>query len=44
MPGQYETEGRRDSAAHYDLIARGGGAERARTALDQAGLLPSESR
>jgi hypothetical protein len=32
------------SAAHYDLIAREGGAERARTALDQLGLLPAGSR
>jgi len=45
------TRGERDfsslralSAAHYDLIAREGGAKRARAALDQAGLLPPESR
>jgi hypothetical protein len=41
------TRGQRDfsslrglSAAHYDLIAREGGAERARAVLSQAGLLP----
>ena len=41
------TRGKRDfssmralSAARYDLVARGGGAERARTMLSQAGLLP----
>jgi len=32
------------SAAHYDLVAREGGAEQARTALDQAGLLPPDPR
>ena len=32
------------SAARYDLIAREGGAERARTALEQAGLLPADAR
>jgi hypothetical protein len=44
------TRGERDfsslrglSAAHYDLIAREGGAERARAALDRAGLLPAEA-
>ena len=44
------TRGERDfsslrglSAAHYDLIARGGGAERARAALEQAGLLRAEA-
>jgi len=31
------------SAAHYDLIAREGGTERARVALEQAGLLPAEA-
>ncbi len=43
------TRGERDfsslrglSAAHYDLIAREGGAERARAALGQAGLLPPD--
>ena len=44
------TRGQRDfsslrglTAAHYDVIAReGGGAERARTMLSQAGLLPPE--
>src|SRR2546421_8256 len=30
-------------AAHYDLIAREGGTERARVALEQAGLLPAEA-
>jgi hypothetical protein len=30
-------------ATHYDLIAREGGAERARAALEQAGLLPAEA-
>ncbi len=41
------TRGERDfsslrglTATHYDLIAREGGAEQARAALDQAGLLP----
>jgi hypothetical protein len=41
------TRGKRDfsslrglSAAHYDLVARDGGAERARTMLANAGLLP----
>jgi hypothetical protein len=29
------------SAARYDLVARGGGAERARAILSQAGLLPA---
>ncbi len=45
------TRGERDfsslhglSAAHYDLVAREGGAERARAALGQAGLLPPYSR
>ncbi len=45
------TRGERDfsslrglSAAHYDLVAREGGAERARTALEQAGLLPPDPR
>src|SRR5262249_41103419 len=45
------TRGERDfsslralSAAHYDLIARGGGAERARTAPDQAGPRPPAAR
>ena len=44
------TRGERDfsslrglSAARYDLIAREGGAERARAALDRAGLLPAEA-
>jgi hypothetical protein len=44
------TRGERDfsslrglSAAHYDLIAREGGAERARAALELAGLLPAET-
>ena len=44
------TRGERDfsslrglSAARYDLIAREGGAERARAALEQAGLLPAEA-
>jgi hypothetical protein len=44
------TRGERDfsslrglTAAHYDLIAREGGAERARVALSQAGLLPSDA-
>ena len=32
------------SAARYDLIAREGGTERARAALEQAGLLPAEAR
>jgi hypothetical protein len=43
------TRGERDfsslrgiSAARYDLIAREGGAERARAALERAGLLPAE--
>jgi hypothetical protein len=31
------------TATHYDLIAREGGAERARDALSQAGLLPSDA-
>ncbi len=31
------------SAARYDLVARDGGAERARTMLSQAGLLPAEA-
>jgi len=45
------TRGERDfssrrgiSAARYDLIAREGGAERARAALEQAGLLPADAR
>ena len=45
------TRGERDfsslrglSAGHYDLVAREGGAEQARTALDQAGLLPPDPR
>jgi hypothetical protein len=45
------TRGERDfsslralSAAHYDLVAREGGAERARAALSQAGLLPPDPR
>jgi hypothetical protein len=44
------TRGERDfsslrglSAARYDLIAREGGAERARAGLEQAGLLPAEA-
>src|SRR5580693_10350482 len=44
------TRGERDfsslrglSAAHYDLVAREGGAERARAALERAGLLPAEA-
>ena len=44
------TRGERDfsslrglTATHYDLIAREGGAERARYALSQAGLLPSDA-
>jgi len=44
------TRGERDfsslrglTATHYDLIAREGGAERARDALSQAGLLPSDA-
>lgn len=44
------TRGERDfsslrglTATHYDLIAREGGAERARAALSQAGLLPSDA-
>ena len=43
------TRGERDfsslrglSATHYDLVAREGGAERARVALDRAGLLPPD--
>jgi hypothetical protein len=43
----YATRGKRDfsslrglSAAHYDLVAREGGADRARAMLTQAGLLP----
>ena len=31
------------SAARYDLIAREGGTERARAALDRAGLLPADA-
>ena len=31
------------SAARYDLVARGGNAERARAMLSQAGLLPAEA-
>jgi hypothetical protein len=31
------------TATHYDLIAREGGAERARSALGQAGLLPPDA-
>jgi hypothetical protein len=45
------TRGERDfsslralSAAHYDLVAREGGAERARAALGQVGLLPPDPR
>ena len=45
------TRGERDfsslralSAAHYDLVAREGGAERARARLGQAGLLPPDPR
>jgi hypothetical protein len=45
------TRGERDfsslrglSAAHYDLVAREGGAERARAALSEAGLLPPDPR
>ena len=45
------TRGERDfsslrgiSAARYDLIAREGGTERARAALERAGLLPAEAR
>jgi hypothetical protein len=45
------TRGERDfsslrgiSAARYDLIAREGGAERARAALERAGLLPADAR
>ena len=45
------TRGQRDfsslrglSAAHYDLIVREGGAERARSMLSLAGLLPPEPR
>jgi len=44
------TRGERDfsslrglSAARYDLIAREGGAEQARAALERAGLLPAEA-
>jgi hypothetical protein len=44
----YATRGKRDfsslrglSAAHYDLVAREGGADRARAMLTEAGLLPS---
>jgi hypothetical protein len=44
------TRGERDfssvrgiSAARYDLIAREGGTERARAALERAGLLPAEA-
>ena len=44
------TRGQRDfssvrglSASRYDLIAREGGAERARAALEQAGLVPAEA-
>jgi hypothetical protein len=44
------TRGERDfsslrglTATHYDLIAREGGAEQARAALGQAGLLPAEA-
>jgi len=33
----------RGSRLSYDLIAREGGAERARAALEQAGLLPAEA-
>ena len=50
MAAHLATRGERDfsslrglSAAHYDLIAREGGAERARTALERAGLLPAEA-
>jgi len=45
------TRGERDfsslrglSAARYDLVAREGGAERARAALERAGLLPPDLR
>lgn len=45
------TRGKRDfsslrglSAAHYDLVAREGGAEQARAMLTQAGLLPPDSQ
>ena len=45
------TRGERDfsslrglTATHYDLVAREGGAERARAELEQAGLLPAEAR
>ncbi|HTQ89332.1 MAG TPA: general stress protein [Streptosporangiaceae bacterium] len=45
------TRGERDfssvrgiSAARYDLIAREGGTERARAALERAGLLPADAR
>jgi hypothetical protein len=45
------TRGERDfsslralSAAHYDRVAREGGAERARAALGQVGLLPPDPR
>ena len=45
------TRGKRDfsslrglTAAHYDLIAREGGAERARAMLAEAGLLPPDAR
>ena len=45
------TKGQRDfssvrqlTAARYDLIARQGGTERARAALEQAGLLPADAR
>jgi len=31
------------SAARYDLVARGGSADQARTMLSRAGLLPAEA-
>jgi hypothetical protein len=47
----HATRGKRDfsslrglSAAHYDVVAREGGAERARAMLSQAGLLPPDPR
>ncbi len=47
----HATRGQRDfsslrglSAAHYDLVAREGGAERARAMLAEAGLLPADAR
>ena len=45
----HATRGKRDfsslsglSATHYDLVAREGGAERARAMLTEAGLLPPD--